>query len=45
MNGFAQQAYSMDNTTNMPQSVMNGFQPDKVAVYIALVSEFAVFDR
>jgi len=45
MNGFAQQAYSMDNTTNMSQSVMNGFQPDKVAVYKALVSEFAVFDR
>ena len=45
MNGFAQQAYSMDNTTKMSQSVMNGFQPDKVAVFKALVSEFAVFDR
>ncbi|KAL0371057.1 UNVERIFIED_CONTAM: Non-specific phospholipase C2 [Sesamum angustifolium] len=43
MNGFAQQAKSMD--PNMPQSVMNGFDPDKVAVYKALVSEFAVFDR
>ncbi|XP_043724191.1 non-specific phospholipase C2-like [Telopea speciosissima] len=43
MNGFAQQAFSM--STNMSQSVMNGFQPDKVAVYKALVSEFAVFDR
>ncbi|XAR62387.1 hypothetical protein NMG60_11017122 [Bertholletia excelsa] len=43
MNGFAQQAYSID--PNMTQSVMNGFQPDKVAVYKALVSEFAVFDR
>ncbi|KAL0459129.1 UNVERIFIED_CONTAM: Non-specific phospholipase C2 [Sesamum latifolium] len=43
MNGFAQQAKSMDPT--MPQSVMNGFDPDKVAVYKALVSEFAVFDR
>jgi phospholipase C len=45
MNGFAQQAYSMDNTTKMSQSVMNGFHPDMVAVYKALVSEFAVFDR
>ncbi|XP_022898331.1 non-specific phospholipase C2 [Olea europaea var. sylvestris] len=43
MNGFAQQANSMD--PNMPQSVMNGFQPDKVAVYKTLVSEFAVCDR
>ncbi|KAH6810743.1 non-specific phospholipase C2 [Perilla frutescens var. frutescens] len=43
MNGFAQQAFSMD--PHMPQSVMNGFQPDKVGVYKALVSEFAVFDR
>ncbi|KAK4407460.1 Non-specific phospholipase C2 [Sesamum angolense] len=43
MDGFAQQAKSMD--PNMPQSVMNGFDPDKVAVYKALVSEFAVFDR
>ncbi|KAM1873275.1 hypothetical protein ACFX13_007129 [Malus domestica] len=45
MNGFAQQAYSMDNTTAMSQDVMNGFDPDMVAVYKALVSEFAVFDR
>ncbi|PSR90135.1 Non-specific phospholipase [Actinidia chinensis var. chinensis] len=43
MNGFAQQAWSMD--PNMTQTVMNGFDPDKVAVYEALVSEFAVFDR
>ncbi|KAL8055571.1 hypothetical protein ABFX02_04G065300 [Erythranthe guttata] len=43
MNGFAQQAFSMD--PNMTQSVMNGFHPDKVAVYKSLVSEFAVFDR
>lgn len=43
MNGFAQQAHSMD--PNMTQDVMNGFEPDKVAVYKALVSEFAVFDR
>lgn len=45
MNGFAQEAYSMDNTTNMSQDVMNGFDPDMVAVYKTLVSEFAVFDR
>ncbi|KAL3621962.1 Phosphatidylglycerol/phosphatidylinositol transfer protein [Castilleja foliolosa] len=43
MNGFAQQAFSMN--PNMTQSVMNGFQPDKVVVYKTLVSEFAVFDR
>lgn len=45
MNGFAQQAYSMDNTTTMSHDVMNGFEPDMVPVYKALVSEFAVFDR
>ncbi|KAF9592217.1 hypothetical protein IFM89_012793 [Coptis chinensis] len=45
MNGFAQQAYSMGNSTNMSQSVMNGFDPDMVAVYKTLVQEFAVFDR
>ncbi|XP_059625004.1 non-specific phospholipase C2 [Cornus florida] len=43
MNGFAQQAGSMD--PNMPETVMNGFDPDMVAVYKSLVSEFAVFDR
>ncbi|XP_057754028.1 non-specific phospholipase C2 [Arachis stenosperma] len=45
MNGFAQQAYSMDNTSAMSNDVMNGFDPDNVAVYKSLVSEFAVFDR
>lgn len=45
MNGFAQQAFSMDTTSAMSRDVMNGFQPDKVAVYETLVSEFAVFDR
>ncbi|XP_022752398.1 non-specific phospholipase C2 isoform X2 [Durio zibethinus] len=45
MNGFAQQAYSMDQSTNMSQNVMNGFEPEMVAVYKSLVSEFAVFDR
>lgn len=44
MNGFAQQANGMNSTT-MPENVMNGFAPDMVAVYKALVSEFAVFDR
>ncbi|KAL6493585.1 hypothetical protein OROGR_032364 [Orobanche gracilis] len=33
MNGFAQQAYSMDNSTKMSEEVMNGFDPDMVAVY------------
>ncbi|KAB2021346.1 hypothetical protein ES319_D07G132800v1 [Gossypium barbadense] len=45
MNGFAQQAYSMDPSTTMSQNVMNGFDPEMVAVYKSLVSEFAVFDR
>ncbi|XP_075634455.1 non-specific phospholipase C2 [Castanea sativa] len=45
MNGFVQQAFAMDNTTTMSQDVMNGFEPDTVPVYKALVSEFAVFDR
>lgn len=43
MNGFVQQAKSMSD--NMTDAVMNGFAPDKVAVYRELVSEFAVFDR
>ncbi|OIV93136.1 hypothetical protein TanjilG_20798 [Lupinus angustifolius] len=45
MNGFVQQAFSMDNTSKMSVEVMNGFEPDKVPVYKALVSQFAVFDR
>lgn len=45
MNGFVQQAYSMDNTTVLSQDVMNGFHPAMVPVYKALVSQFAVFDR
>lgn len=45
MNGFAQQAFSMDPSLNMSHNVMNGFDPDMVAVYKTLVSEFAVFDR
>ncbi|KAI4382145.1 hypothetical protein MLD38_008144 [Melastoma candidum] len=44
MDGFVQQANSM-GVANMTDSVMNGFVPDKIAVYKALVSEFAVFDR
>ncbi|KAJ3676264.1 hypothetical protein LUZ60_003676 [Juncus effusus] len=43
MNGFVQQARSMSG--NMTEAVMNGFGPDKVAVYKELVQEFAVFDR
>ncbi|XWS52612.1 hypothetical protein CRYUN_Cryun11dG0085800 [Craigia yunnanensis] len=45
MNGCAQQAHSMDQSTNMSQYVMSGFEPEMVAVYKSLVSEFAVFDR
>ncbi|KAF2291956.1 hypothetical protein GH714_042298 [Hevea brasiliensis] len=45
MNGFAQQAFSMDPSGNMSGDVMNGFDPDKVVVYKTLVSEFAVVDR
>lgn len=43
MNGFVQQAASM--SANMTEAVMNGFLPEMIAVYEALVSEFAVFDR
>ncbi|PKA67015.1 phospholipase C [Apostasia shenzhenica] len=43
MNGFVQQAAEMKK--NMTEAVMNGFPPEMVAVYQALVSEFAVFDR
>ncbi|KAF9675660.1 hypothetical protein SADUNF_Sadunf09G0055400 [Salix dunnii] len=45
MNGFAQQAFSMDPSANMSRDVMSGFEPDMVAVYKTLVSEFSVFDR
>ncbi|XP_020230449.1 non-specific phospholipase C2 [Cajanus cajan] len=45
MNGFAQQAFSMDNTSQMSHNVMNGFHPDMLPVYKTLVSHFAVFDR
>lgn len=45
MNGFAQQAFSFNNSEAMAEAVMNGFDPDKLPVYKALVSEFAVFDR
>ena len=38
MNGFAQQALAMDNTTATAQAVMNGFDPDFLPVYRALVS-------
>ncbi|KAJ4772611.1 Non-specific phospholipase C2 [Rhynchospora pubera] len=43
MNGFVQQARSMSE--NMTEAVMNGFLPEKVAVYSELVQEYAVFDR
>lgn len=43
MNGFAQQAESIEK--GMSRTVMNGFRPEALPVYKALVSEFAVFDR
>ncbi|GLJ30699.1 hypothetical protein SUGI_0608300 [Cryptomeria japonica] len=43
MNGFAQQAESIEK--GMAETVMNGFKPESVPVYAALVKEFAVFDR
>ncbi|XP_072983963.1 non-specific phospholipase C2-like [Typha latifolia] len=43
MNGFVQNARSM--SANMTDAVMNGFRPEMVAVYKALVEEFAVVDR
>ncbi|KAF1872959.1 hypothetical protein Lal_00016066 [Lupinus albus] len=45
MNGFVQQAHSIDKSNKMAENVMNGFTPNKVAVYKTLVSQFAVFDR
>ncbi|KAF7120402.1 hypothetical protein RHSIM_Rhsim13G0209600 [Rhododendron simsii] len=42
MNGFPQQACSMD--PNKTRDIMNGFDLEKIPVYKALVSEFAVFD-
>ncbi|KAK1316638.1 hypothetical protein QJS10_CPA05g00819 [Acorus calamus] len=44
MDGFAQQAYDQGGT-EMAMDVMNGFRPEMVAVYEALVGEFAVCDR
>ncbi|XP_006854823.2 non-specific phospholipase C2 [Amborella trichopoda] len=45
MNGFAQQAFSMSNSTDFVGNVMSGFDPSQIAVYQSLVTEFAVFDR
>ncbi|KAK4593659.1 hypothetical protein RGQ29_017672 [Quercus rubra] len=43
MNGFAQNAER--NQSGMSEVVMNGFQPDKVAVFKELVQEFALCDK
>lgn len=45
MNGFAQQAYSINGSMEMARHVMNGYRPEMVPVYQSLVQEFAVFDR
>lgn len=43
MNGFAQNAER--NQEGMSEAVMNGYLPDKVAVYKELVQEFALCDK
>eukprot|EP00253_Pinus_taeda_P008726 PITA_08726 len=43
MNGFAQQAESTEK--GMYSTVMNGFRPQALPIYEALVSEYALFDR
>lgn len=43
MNGFAQQAQSMD--PNMAKNVMSGFKPGVLPVYTELANEFAIFDK
>eukprot|EP00253_Pinus_taeda_P000479 PITA_00479 len=43
MNGFAQQGESTEK--GMSATVMNGFRPQALPVYEALVSEYALFDR
>ncbi|KAK6919856.1 Phosphoesterase [Dillenia turbinata] len=43
MQGFAQQAESTQ--AGLSETVMNGFEPNRVPVYGDLVSEFAVCDR
>ncbi|XP_030962379.1 non-specific phospholipase C4-like [Quercus lobata] len=43
MNGFAQNAER--NQSGMSEAVMNGFIPDKVAVFKELVQEFALCDN
>ncbi|KAK9124475.1 hypothetical protein Sjap_014077 [Stephania japonica] len=44
MNGFAQQAHSMDQSS-MVETVMSGFKPNTIPVYTELAHQFAVFDR
>ncbi|KAK9279191.1 hypothetical protein L1049_012869 [Liquidambar formosana] len=43
MNGFAQQAESMDEGAS--KTVMSGFKPELLPVFTELANEFAVFDR
>jgi phospholipase C len=41
MSGFVEQALSM--SPNLSETVMKGFRPKSVPVYVALICEFAVF--
>ncbi|KAH9289769.1 hypothetical protein KI387_033886, partial [Taxus chinensis] len=43
MKGFFQQVANINN--NMSELVMKGFRAEAIPVYLALASEFAIFDR
>ncbi|KAL3678449.1 hypothetical protein R1sor_021405 [Riccia sorocarpa] len=45
MNGFVQQALSMEYEAGFEERVMSGFRPEVVPVYTALAMEYALFDR
>ncbi|KAG6545701.1 hypothetical protein Mapa_012886 [Marchantia paleacea] len=45
MNGFVQQAISMEYETGFPERVMSGFRPEVVPVSTALAMEYAIFDK
>ncbi|KAG6553204.1 hypothetical protein Mapa_005264 [Marchantia paleacea] len=45
MNGFVQQAMSMNYGPDFPERVMSGFRPEVIPVSTSLAMEFAVFDK
>ncbi|KAL2610041.1 hypothetical protein R1flu_028614 [Riccia fluitans] len=45
MNGFVQQALTMEYEKGFEERVMSGFRPEVVPVYTALAMEFALFDK